>query len=171
MCGIAYISYVPVLHCTHLGVQVPPSARADMEAFKEHSLYPHIHARQAKDYQACTYYLLPTCSHYTYCLESVPYPHTTHILPTCSHLLPRVLTHLLLTTMRTCTYSCILYSHSQTQADVSLTATYLLTYLSPGAYVPLATARWLPHTRVRRRRHRAGKLTTTAYLLTAYCSL
>ena len=34
---------------------MPPAARADMEVFKERSLYPHIHARQAEDYQACSH--------------------------------------------------------------------------------------------------------------------
>ena len=163
-CGIAYISYVPVLHCTHLGVQVPPAARADMEAFKEHSLYPHIHARQAEDYQACAY----------------------HLLPTCSHLLPRVLTHLLLTTMRTCPYSCMLYSYSQTQADVSLTATRRVRSSRERAYLPtnlltdlLATRRvrssrgcamalsHLSATPPPSRRRLAYHLLTTAYYLSA----
>ena len=44
-----------VYKSTTFGVQVPPAARADMEVFKERSLYPHIHARQAEDYQACSY--------------------------------------------------------------------------------------------------------------------
>ena len=120
VCVCAYVasrSFLLCMVCTyyeHLGVQVPPAARADMEAFKEHSLYPHIHARQAEDYQACAY----------------------HLLPTCSHLLPRVLTHLLLTIMRTCTYSCMLYSYSQTQADVSLTATRRVRSSRERAYLP-----------------------------------
>ena len=58
MCAcVASRTYSCVWYTT-FGVQVPPSARSDMEAFKERSLYPHIHARQADDYQACTYSLL-----------------------------------------------------------------------------------------------------------------
>lgn len=84
-------------------------------------------------------------------------------------LLPKVLTHLLLTTMRTWPYPA--YFTLTHKLKRTFTHGYLLTtHLPPGAYVPLATARWLSHPRVRRRRHRAGKL-LTPYYLTADCSL
>ena len=58
-------------HGTTLGIQVPPAARTEMEAFKERSLYAQIHARQAEDYQACAYYL-PLTSLLTSFLTSFP---------------------------------------------------------------------------------------------------
>ena len=71
-----------VYKSTTFGVQVPPAARADMEVFKERSLYPHIHARQAEDYQACSYLLAYPVTPYllTY--------HLSYLRCTFSHKLP-----------------------------------------------------------------------------------
>jgi hypothetical protein len=141
-------------HGTTLGIQVPPAARTEMEAFKERSLYAQIHARQAEDYQACAYYLPLTSLLTSFLTSFLSY---FYLLPTYSHpcLLPYD-AHSLQTPF--------LAHSSGLRARVS--RGWQCTNLPPGAYVPLTVARWLAHPRVRRRRHRAGEL-TTAYLLTA----